>query len=270
MNMNMKPSKKLHLLDCFLVLFSVMLGCSIANHEQKNYYCGNIRRAQTPFLNPSPSILSSITLCRSQNLYFKTSLGLFQVSSVDLNGSLLTISHSSCTSSLQYLSPLAVTAGLPSPPEPNSLILFNCSIIRYPLFSFLKNCTNKYKYKCGAAEEHEKRPYSCLVIEDLKKVGLGFHPLNLNCSHYTWAHKSSSHGEDHEGLKFGARISFNTHVPDICKGCQKPNDTCGAGLNCLCHAKECKDKVISKVGSITSTGTVYLALLVSFLSLLVQ
>ncbi|KAL1361449.1 hypothetical protein HN51_009824 [Arachis hypogaea] len=265
MNMNMKASKELHLLRCFLVLCSVMLGSSIANHDQKDYYCGNIRRAQTPFLNPNPSILSSITLCRSQNLYFKTSLGLFQVSSVDLNGSLLTISHSTCTSSIQYLSPLAVTAGLPSPPEPNSLILFNCSITRYPFLPLLKNCT--HIYKCGGAEEHEKSPYSCLVIEDLKKVGLGFHPRNLNCSHYTWAHKSSSHGEDHGELKFGARISFNTHVPDICKGCQKPNDTCGAGLNCLCHAKECKDKVISEVGSITFTGTVYLALLVSFLSL---
>ena len=244
--MNMKPFKKPHLLHCLLV-FSVMLGSSIANHDQKNY-CGNIR-TQTPFLNPNPStssLLSSITLCRSQNLYFRTSLGLFQVSSVDFNGRLLTISHSSCSSSLQYVSPLAVTAGFPSPPEPNSLILFNCSSRRDPISPFMKNCTDSYKCDAVATsssriQEHEKNPYSCLVVEDLQKVDKGFHPQHLNCSHYSWAYKSSSDGEDREVFKFGARITFDipAHVPDICKGCEKPNGTCGGGLNCLCHAKEC-------------------------------
>ncbi|XP_045833615.1 uncharacterized protein LOC123924703 [Trifolium pratense] len=59
------------------------------------------------------------------------------------------------------------------------------------------------------------------------------------------------------------RISVNipNHVPEICKGCEKPNGSCGAGLNCLCHPKECKDKVISKVRSIKSTGNVFFSLL---------
>jgi hypothetical protein len=37
------------------------------------------------------------------------------------------------------------------------------------------------------------------------------------------------------------RISVNipSHVPEFCKGCEKPNGSCGAGLNCLCHPKEC-------------------------------
>ncbi|CAK8576326.1 unnamed protein product [Lathyrus sativus] len=59
------------------------------------------------------------------------------------------------------------------------------------------------------------------------------------------------------------RISVNipNHVPEICKGCQEPNGSCNAGLNCLCHPKECKDKVISKVGSIKSTGCVSFSLI---------
>ncbi|WJX44033.1 hypothetical protein P8452_31062 [Trifolium repens] len=59
------------------------------------------------------------------------------------------------------------------------------------------------------------------------------------------------------------RISVNipSHVPEFCKGCEKPNGSCGAGLNCLCHPKECTDKVISKVGSIKSTGNVFFSFL---------
>ncbi|WJX50099.1 hypothetical protein P8452_36448 [Trifolium repens] len=53
---------------------------------------------------------------------------------------------------------------------------------------------------------------------------------------------------------------------EFCKGCEKPNGSCGAGLNCLCHPKECTDKVISKVGSVKSTGNVFF----SFLSFIVM
>lgn len=237
---------------------------TIAHHDHTKY-CGNIR-TQTPFLNPNSSIsslLGSITLCRSQNLYFRTSLGLFQVSSVDYNDRLLTISHSSCSSSLQYVSPLAVTAGFPSPPEPTSLILFNCSSRRDPSSPYMQD--SRDLYECGASassfcriEEQEKSPYSCLVVEDLQNVDKDFHPEHLNCSHYSWVHRSSS-----DGYNLGTRISIDipNHVPDLCKDCKRPNGSCGAGLKCLCHAKECTDKVISKARTIESTGSVFFSLL---------
>ncbi|RDY11718.1 hypothetical protein CR513_03576, partial [Mucuna pruriens] len=255
--MNMNPYKKLHLLHS-LLLFNIILVSSIAQHNHANY-CGNIK-TQTPFLNYNSSILDSITLCISQNLYFRTSLGLFHVSSLDYyNGSLLTITHSSC-SSLQYVSPLAVTAGFPSPPEPNSLVLFNCSSRRDSTLPIMQNCGDLYK--CGGAgspssrtQEHMKYPYSCLVVEDLQKVDKDFHPEHLNCSHYSWVHRSTSDGGHHQGFKVGTRISVDIpRVPEICQGCEKPNGNCGAGLNCLCHPRECKDKVISKAG-IKSTGS---------------
>lgn len=34
-------------------------------------------------------------------------------------------------------------------------------------------------------------------------------------------------------------VDIPNHVADICKGCEKPDGNCGAGLKCLCHAKEC-------------------------------
>nr|XP_004506142.1 uncharacterized protein LOC101506551 [Cicer arietinum] len=82
---------------------------------------------------------------------------------------------------------------------------------------------------------------------------------NLNCSHYSCVHRRNSSND-------GIRISVNipNHVPDICKGCEKPNGKCGAGLKCLCHPKECKDKVISKVGSIKSTCSEFFSLLSFF------
>ncbi|KAJ1401775.1 hypothetical protein SESBI_28536 [Sesbania bispinosa] len=262
-----KPFKKLHLLYFFLV-FHVTVGTSTAQNNDTNY-CGDIK-TETSFLNPNSSItslLSNITLCRSQNLYLRTSLGLFQVSSVDYNARILTISHS-CSSSQRYISPLDVTTGFPSPPEPNSLLLFNCTSRRDSIPSFIRNCRGFHK--CGDAssmssrsQEQEKRPYSCLVIEDLQKVEKGFHPEDLNCSHYSWGHRSSSDGEAEE-YRLGTWMSFDIipdHVQDLCKECERPNGNCGVGLKCLCHAKECKDKLISESGSIKSIGNTFLSFL---------
>ncbi|XP_027348240.1 uncharacterized protein LOC113859741 [Abrus precatorius] len=256
--MNIKPFKKLHLFHSLLI-FNIILCSSIPQNNHVNY-CENIR-TQTPFLNSNFSIFGSITLCTSQNLYFRTSLGLFEVSSIDYTGILLTITHSSC-SSLQYVSPLAITAGFPSP-EPNSLVLFNCSSRKEPILPFMKNCRDLYKCEGATSpsfrtQEQEKYPYSCLVVEDLQKVDSDFHPEHLNCSHYSWVHRSTSHGGHNKGYKVGTRISVDIpRVPEICKGCENPNGSCGAGLNCLCHPKECKDKVISKAMSIKSTGSVF-------------
>jgi len=236
--MNMKPFKKPQILHS-LLLFNIIVSCSSIP------YCGNIK-TQTPFLNSNSSILDSILLCISQNLYMRTSLGLFHVSSLDYNGRLLTITHSSC-SSLQYVSPLAVTAGFPSPPEPNSLVLFNCSSRRHPILPTMQNCRDLYK--CGGAvspssttQENHNHPHDhpCLLVEDLRKVDKDFHPRHLNCSHFIWVHRSTSDGGHDRGFKVGTRLSVDIpRVPEICQGCEKPNGSCGAGLNCLCHPKEC-------------------------------
>ncbi|KAK7335649.1 hypothetical protein VNO80_27599 [Phaseolus coccineus] len=93
-----------------------------------------------------------------------------------------------------------------------------------------------------AIQEQENSPNSCLVIEDLQKVDKGFHPKHLNCSHYSWMHRSSSNGEA-EGYVLGTWMSFDVpnHVEDLCKECEKPKGNCGVGLKCLCHAKECSE-----------------------------
>ncbi|CAA2957157.1 Hypothetical predicted protein [Olea europaea subsp. europaea] len=39
------------------------------------------------------------------------------------------------------------------------------------------------------------------------------------------------------------------HVPNPCDECKKPDGHCGAELRCICHPKECKDRVIS-VGAV--------------------
>lgn len=198
--MNMKPFNKVQILY-YLFIFHTTLCTAIEQHNHTNY-C-NDRKTESHFMNPNSSImslLSKITICRSQNLFLRTSIGLFQVSSLDYNARLLTISHP-CSSSLHYISPLAVTAGFHSPPEPNSLLLFNCSSTIDSIPPFIRNGKGLL-HNCGHAastssriQEQEKNPNSCLVIEDLQKLNKDFHPKHLNCSHYSWMHKSSSNGE---------------------------------------------------------------------------
>ncbi|KAK4255210.1 hypothetical protein QN277_008235 [Acacia crassicarpa] len=212
-----------------VLLFSLMLEVTcMSQHNHTNFCSEIINQTSSSFL------LQNMTLCRSHNLYFRTSLGLFKVTTIDYNTSTLTISHSS--SSPQYVSPLSVTAGFPSPPESDSLLLFNCSIKRRnktPIFPLFHNCR----------ELHSSKPYECLVVKDVHKINKGFHPRHLNCSSYMWVHKSSSDVSNYGGYKLGTRISFD--IPDLCKECEKPHGNCGAGLKCLCHAKECKDEIIS-------------------------
>ncbi|KAK8601730.1 hypothetical protein V6N12_051557 [Hibiscus sabdariffa] len=152
--------------------------------------------------------------CKSQKLYFRTSLGLFPISSIDYTSKTLSVSHSTCSSSEQFVSPTLLSAGFPSPPQPNSLLLFNCSQERHPPASFISNCTRLHIYKR--------------------------------------VHRRSLSDEDYEGVDLGTRISFDVpdHVPDFCNECKKPNGNCGVGLKCICHAKECKDKVLSAAGSL--------------------
>ena len=224
-------TKKLHLL-LVLLIFNLFF-CTLATQNDHTNYC---EETSNPNSSISSSLLGNLTLCKSKNLYFRTSLGLFPVASVDYNKRLLTISHSSCSSSsLQYVSPLAITAGFPSPPQPNSLLLFNCKITKqeYYISPFIRNCTGLL-HKCGPAD-------SCLIVDDIEKVDKGFHPKDLNCSRYSWVHKTTSGIGEDGGYNTGIKVTFDipAHVPDLCKDCRKSDESCGAGLKCVCHAKEC-------------------------------
>ncbi|VYS59346.1 unnamed protein product [Arabidopsis thaliana] len=50
-----------------------------------------------------------------------------------------------------------------------------------------------------------------------------------------------------EEVKLRARVSMEVegHIPDLCIACERPNGNCGLALRCLCHPKECKNKVIN-------------------------
>ncbi|KAB1215933.1 hypothetical protein CJ030_MR4G028707 [Morella rubra] len=240
---NMHTCKNLHRLKPLLLMLNLIYPIAMAE-DALTSFCGKIP-IRSPFLNSNstePSLLHRMIQCKSQKLYFRTSLGLFPVSSVNYTRKFLTISHRACSSSVHYVSPLLLSAGFPSPPLPNSLVLLNCSTGRHPMSPFIRNCTRFHG--CGASSsevgEQPEVHRSCLLVDDLEKLDVGFHPKDLNCSHYSQSHRSSSH-EKYEGYELGTRISFDIpdHVPNPCNECEKPNGNCGAGLRCICHPKDC-------------------------------
>lgn len=243
----MQNGKNLHLLKSLILILNLFFTTTTSIAQES--FCGKIR-IQPPFLNSTKSLLHRMIQCKSQKLYFRTSLGLFPVSSINYTTKFLTISHRrSCSSSAHYVSPLLLSAGFPSPPLPNSLLLFNCSNKTHPISPFIKNCS--FFHECGAFSS--QAPRSCLLVDDLENVDVGFDPKHLNCSHYSHIHRSLA-----EGYELGTRVSFDIpdHVPNPCDECEKPNGNCGAGLRCICHPKECKNKVISLGRSVDPFGNV--------------
>lgn len=98
----------------------------------------------------------------------------------------------------------------------------------------------------------------CLIVEDIGKMEMVFHPKDLGCSDFKRVHRRSLS----EDLEMGTKVSFEIdHVPEICKGCEKPNGNCGVGLKCICHAKECKDKVVTGSGVRNSGGSFMFSLI---------
>ncbi|KAI3985116.1 hypothetical protein MKX01_027202 [Papaver californicum] len=189
-------------------------------------YCGKIK-IQKPFslqnFNEPSSILSQMLLCKSQNLYFRTSIGLFPVSSIDYNSKTLAISHiSSCSPTSQnFISPSLLTAGFPSlTDESNSLLLYNCLKQSKQLSSFSHNCTKFHG--CEKISKSLESSSSCWLIDDSEKLEMSFDPKDFNCSHYSriYKYKDSSFVEKYE---LGTRISFDIpdHVPNICDECRK-------------------------------------------------
>lgn len=189
------------------------------------------------------SALNRILICKSQKLYFRTTLGLLQVSSIDFKTKTFTVSHHSCSSALKFISPTLLSSGFPSPPQPNSLVLLNCVNWREPAFPVLRNCTSLYS--CEALSKRRGKQSSCLVVHDTEKLERSFSPRHVNCSHYKRVYMDSG-----EGFHLGTVISYDIpdHMPNICAECVKPQGNCGVGLRCICHPKECRDKVVSSAG----------------------
>lgn len=246
---------KIHFLHLLLLLLTLNFFTPAAKQTPTNF-CGKIRN-QTPF---------NMTLCKSEKLYFRTSLGLFQISSIDYTNKLLTISHPTCSSATHFVSPSVLTSGFPSPQPKNSLILFNCSNNNHPLSPFTRNCSQFDFCRAGSAKHQEENipeSSSCLVLDDLENMGSGMDMKGLNCSHYIRVYRNSLNGVEDNGYELGTRISFDIpdHVPNICDECKKEHGNCGVGLRCICHPEQCKDKVISVGGSGNPFGNILLSLL---------
>lgn len=236
----MHTFKKLKLLVAVLI-FNLLFATCQSQHSSTTF-CGKIP-IQSPFLSSNSTVqspLNRMMLCRSQKLFFRTSLGLLPVSSVDYTTKTLIISQPSCSSSQHFVSPALLSAGFPTS-KPNSLLLFNCSNKIHPMTSFKGNCS-RLNACAPSSETHRLQiPYSCLLVPDFEKLDKGFHPKDLNCSHYSRVYRSSSSDDYSDEYELGTRISFDIpdHVPDVCNECKKPNGNCGVGLRCICHPKDC-------------------------------
>ncbi|CAK9153848.1 unnamed protein product [Ilex paraguariensis] len=263
----MQTWKRVHLLPILLLItLNFFFPISIAQQSPISF-CGKIRIQKPFFLQNSTesSLLNRMVLCKSEKLYFRTSLGLFPISSIDYKSKLLTLSHSSCSSSTHFVSPSNLSAGLPPPPQPNSIIMFNCSIQTRTTSPSRRNCTPFHGCNASKFEEQEfEGTSSCLVVDDVGKMDKGFHPKDLNCSHYRRVYRSTWVNDDKiDDFELGTRISFDIpdHVPNPCDECEKPNGNCGIGLRCVCHPKQCKDKVFSTGGTLDPFGNIICSLL---------
>lgn len=232
----MKKNQKFHILQCFIVL-SFLLGSSISEKTNPNTFCGKIK-IQPPFLSSNPTgsfPLNHMILCKSQKLYFRTSIGLFPISKIDYTTKTLTISHFHSSSS-HFVSPSLLSSGLPSPPNLiNSLLLFHCSNNPTKPFSQKSplNCTHLHNF-----EQQSLKTY-CFIFEDLGMLNNSFHPNHFKCSHFRRVYRNSSDF----GYKLGTAISFDIpdHVPNLCNQCQKADGHCGVGLKCICHVLDCSN-----------------------------
>ncbi|XP_050139633.1 uncharacterized protein LOC126615780 isoform X1 [Malus sylvestris] len=265
----MQAFKKICLLHPVLLVLHFWLTTSISQNAS-TIICDKLN-TQTPISKPNStafSRLNRIFVCKSQKLYHsdRTSINLFPISYTNYKCKSLIISNPSCSSPLQYAHPKLRSPSFRPPRQSNSLLLYNCSN---------KNLAPSIHFQnviclpaCGASSKIQEPKLdgltlsSCILFHDRTKLDMGFHPRDLNCSCYSRVYETPSHGNN-EGYGLKTRMSFDIpdHVPNICDECQKPNGNCGAGLRCVCHPKECKNKVISKGGSITSSGNILFSLL---------
>ncbi|KAF2300762.1 hypothetical protein GH714_015608 [Hevea brasiliensis] len=131
--------------------------------------------------------------------------------------------------------------------------------------SFISNCTHfKACAASSRAQEHEI-PYSCLLVNDIEKLDKGFHPKDLNCSQYSQVYSSSSSNDSYQEHSWeqGYLLTFLI-MPRYLQRMRKTYGNCGVGLRCICHPKECRDKVISMAGSVKAFGNKVLLSILSF------
>lgn len=244
----MQKNQSFHLLQSFLFL-NLFFGSSSISEKTDPSSCGEIQ-IKPPFLSSNPtgsSPLSHMILCRSQKLYFRTSIGLFPISKIDYTTKTLIISHFPSSSSNHFVSPSLLSSGLPSPPDfINSLLLFHCSNPTKPFSESAQSCSNLHKLEPLQNQQEESQKTTCLIFEDLAKLNKSFHPSDLKCSHYRRVFRNSSDFELRNGYKLGTMISFDIpdHVPNLCNECEKPDGHCGVGLRCICHVLECSKFLI--------------------------
>ncbi|KAL6499751.1 hypothetical protein OROGR_027661 [Orobanche gracilis] len=292
-----------HLL--LILLLNIFFQTSLSQEISSNYSyhnCGNIR-IKSPFLNDhQDSFLSRMIVCQSDKLYFRTSVGSFPISSIDYENKLLTISHDSCSETSDFISPNNLSAGFPNPESPNSLILWNCDIrdSNVSIFPCNSSSSNSSYLSGGCFESYEGSVGSCSVIDDVGKLDEGFHPREMNCTHYSRVHRRLSDGK----YKLGTRISFGVpsvnippvnippvpdvnlppvpdvnlppvHVPDVnLPPVHVPNpcDSCGDGcpieLQCTCHVKNCVNGVISAGVILKPRGNMFVDLVLLVLIIL--
>ncbi|XP_042041867.1 uncharacterized protein LOC121787249 [Salvia splendens] len=253
----MKGFKKLNLLLLLLPINMVILVCASQAIPNKSY-CGSIK-IQQPLINQnSSSLVSQLFLCKSKKLYFRTSIGLFKIQSINYTNKLIIISHTSSSPTSHFVSPSRLSAGFPPPPASNSLILLNCSNRSSDVT--LTPCDNVTLaiYRKQEAQEVS----SCSVIDDTDQK---LDPKQMGCTRYSRVYAAAGGGGEFE---LGTTISFDIpdHVPDPCNECEKPYGNCGVGLRCACHPKKCRDKVIS-AAALRPYG-VYLVFFIVFLRLL--
>ncbi|XP_050369963.1 uncharacterized protein LOC126788051 [Argentina anserina] len=216
--------KKLCILLNFFLTTSVRHVVSATIRDEQNFY--------TP-LSP----INQMIICKSEKPYHRCET--------------LNISHSSCSS---YASPKLLSTGFTS----NSLLLYNCSNSKPPSSPLVHTLTCLHTTGASSKIEELKgiSSTSCFLLDDLRKLVMELNPSDLNCSCYSRVNRKSA-SANYEEHDLGARIAFEVpdRVPNICNECQKVNGNCGAALRCICHPKECKNKVTSKGGqSVKSFG----------------
>ncbi|XP_051120344.1 uncharacterized protein LOC127244073 [Andrographis paniculata] len=221
--------------------------------------CGGIT-IQEPF----DSELRQMLLCQSDKLYMRSTVGLFEISSIDYVKKLLSVRLNQCASASSFVSPNHLSAGFPPPPIPNSLVLLNCSnTTRLSSSTLSEPCSRdgwKLSGSCshgfglglrsGLGHEYSSSSSSskCVFVRDVGLLGMDLDPAAgaeaMKCTHYY----SAVYRKNDDMLEGGGmKISFEVTNP--CDRCRKPGGgDCGAALRCLCHAAECKDKIISGGG----------------------
>ncbi|KAL7084858.1 hypothetical protein ACP275_14G247800 [Erythranthe tilingii] len=131
--------------------------------------------------------------------------------------------------------------------EENPAVSYSCGgiIVKPP---FINN--NKENSSLLLICKSDKLYFRTTVGLLLQVSSIDYTHKHLTISHTSSSSNKSNYNINVRGLveqQLGTRISFDIpdHVPNPCNECVKPYGNCGVGLRCVCHPKQCRDKVIS-------------------------